>query len=104
MVVLAVLSAVVVIASITGAGLQYMTSKLGSNIKVAGFDALPEAVQAVENGGLAATVDQQASVQGGLAVELASARLAGRSVPLESFVEVKVVTKAAAAGPRGSPG
>jgi LCP family protein required for cell wall assembly len=38
MVVLAILSAVVVIASITGAGLQYMTSKLGDNIKIAGFD------------------------------------------------------------------
>jgi len=45
MVVLAVLSAVVVVASITGAGLQYMTSKLGDNIKIAGFDTSGDAAR-----------------------------------------------------------
>ena len=75
---------------------RWLQSQNFRQVRVAGFDALPEAVQAVRQGMMTATVDQQASVQGGRAVELALTLLGGRPVPLETLIDVKVVTAGAA--------
>ncbi|WP_330683936.1 ribose ABC transporter substrate-binding protein RbsB [Petrocella sp. FN5] len=64
----------------------------GRDILIVGFDATDDAVKAVEEGKLAATVAQQPSMIGSLGVEAASDVLKG--VTLEAFVPVplKLVT------------
>lgn len=61
-------------------------------VKVAGYDALSEAVTAVKSGTLAVTVDQQASRQGYLGVAYANRMVSGETVPLETMVDVNIVT------------
>jgi ribose transport system substrate-binding protein len=63
-----------------------------SGVKVAGFDALADAVEAVKHGSLTATVDQQAGRQGYLGVALANRMISGETVPLETMVDVRVLT------------
>ncbi|GGF41570.1 LacI family transcriptional regulator [Aliidongia dinghuensis] len=65
----------------------------GAHAKIIGYDALPEALEAVRNGALAATVDQRAARQGHIAVEYLMKRLNGESVPPESFVDVRIVSE-----------
>jgi len=61
------------------------------HVRVAGFDALPEALTALRNGSLAATLDQQAAVQGGRAIDMAVELVRGGQVPAETLVDVRVV-------------
>jgi ribose transport system substrate-binding protein len=64
-------------------------------VKVGGFDALAEAVQAVKAGEMAVTIDQQADRQGFMGVEAAVLAIGGKTPPLETMVDVKVITAAA---------
>ena len=60
-------------------------------VKVVGYDALPEALDAVRSGTLAATVDQRAARQGRMGVEYLLKRLRGESVPPITTVDVRIV-------------
>jgi ribose transport system substrate-binding protein len=64
-----------------------------AHAKIVGYDALPEAIDAVREGELAATVDQRTARQGRMAVEYLMKRLQGESVPQETFVDVRIVSK-----------
>ena len=64
-----------------------------TKVKVVGYDALPEALDAVRGGTLAATVDQRAARQGRMGVEYLLRRLRGESVPLETLIDVRIVGK-----------
>ncbi len=61
----------------------------GKDIKVVGFDATDDAVKAVENGELAATVAQQPAMIGSLGVESALKVLLGESV--DAYVPVDLM-------------
>ncbi len=62
------------------------------DIVFVGFDAIDDAVQAVREGRLAATIAQQPAVMGQLGVETAAAYLAGEDVPEYIPVDLALVT------------
>lgn len=63
------------------------------SIIVVGFDAAPDAVQAVKDGKMAATVAQQPALMARIAIEKAVAVAKGESVEAEIPIEVTLVTK-----------
>ncbi len=65
----------------------------GREIMIVGFDATDDAVKAVEDGTLAATVAQQPKMIGSLGIETASKVLAGDTVDEFIPVELKLVVK-----------
>lgn len=65
----------------------------GKEIMIVGFDATDDAVKAVEDGTLAATVAQQPKMIGSLGIETASKVLAGDTVDEFIPVELKLVVK-----------
>ncbi|WP_422446608.1 ribose ABC transporter substrate-binding protein RbsB [Thermoanaerobacterium sp. DL9XJH110] len=62
-------------------------------ILVVGFDAIDDALKAIEEGKMAATVAQQPELIGSLGVEYADKVLKGESVPEYVPVELKLITK-----------
>ena len=62
-------------------------------IIVAGFDATDDAVEAVKEGRMAATVAQQPDLMGATAVETAGKLIKGESVEKTLPVEVSLITK-----------
>jgi ribose transport system substrate-binding protein len=64
-----------------------------TGIVFVGFDAIDDAVQAVKDGKLAATVAQQPALMGQLAVEIAMKYLKGESVEAFIPVALSLVTK-----------
>ena len=62
-------------------------------VKVAGYDALDEALDAIRQGKLEATIDQQAAVQGYRGIRAAVELMQGKSVPPETLVETKLITR-----------
>ena len=71
---------------------RYVQEAGRRDVRIAGYDALNDAVEAVKAGTLAATIDQQAGRQGYLGVVYANRMLSREEVPLETMVEVRVVT------------
>ncbi|MBP7689581.1 MAG: ribose ABC transporter substrate-binding protein RbsB, partial [Thermoflexales bacterium] len=69
-----------------------------TGITFVGFDAVDDAVKAVNDGKLAATVAQQPALMGQLAVETAAKALKGDKVEAAIPVALSLVTKDAAAG------
>ena len=65
----------------------------GKDILVAGFDATDDAVAAVQEGRMAATVAQQPDLMGATAVETAQKLMNGDSVDKTIPVDVQLVTK-----------
>ncbi len=65
----------------------------GRDIIVVGFDATDDAVAAVENGEMAATVAQQPELIGEMGIEAALKHLKGESIEDNVPVELKLVTK-----------
>ena len=65
----------------------------GKNIVVVGFDATDDALAAVKEGKMAATVAQQPELMGSTAVETAVKLIAGETVEKEIPVEVTLVKK-----------
>lgn len=63
-----------------------------SNVRIAGFDALADAMEAVKQGTLTATVDQQAGRQGYLGVVYANRMISGETMPPETMVDVRILT------------
>lgn len=65
----------------------------GKNIVVVGFDGTEDAVKAVENGKLAATIAQQPEQIGALGVETAVSLLKGETVEAQIPVPLKVISQ-----------
>ena len=70
---------------------RYLRDAGRFDVRVAGFDALEEARQAIATGELQASIDQQADVQGYTGVDYALRLLRGESVPAETMIDVVVV-------------
>lgn len=62
------------------------------DVRVGGFDALPEAMPALRSGRLAVTVNQRADEQGQRGVQAAVAMLGGDSMPDELMLDTIVLT------------
>lgn len=65
----------------------------GSDIVVVGFDATDDAIAAIKEGTMAATVAQQPELMGQTAVETAVKLIAGETVEASIPVEVSLITK-----------
>ncbi|MFJ4812150.1 ABC transporter permease/substrate-binding protein [Streptomyces longwoodensis] len=76
-------------------------AKAGKSVQVVGFDGTPDGLKAVEQGTLYASVAQQPSQLGRIAVDNALRALDGKEVPATVKVPVKVVTKENVAGFHG---
>jgi ribose transport system substrate-binding protein len=72
--------------------LKYLQESGKQGVKVASYDALEEAKEAVKAGRLAVTVDQQASEQGYQGVMSAMRALKGEPVPEVVLVDTRLVT------------
>ncbi|TXS40495.1 transporter [Streptomyces sp. uw30] len=73
-------------------------SKAGKSVSVVGFDGTPDGLKAVEGGSLYASVAQQPTQLGRIAVDNALKALKGEKVQQTVKVPVKVVTKENVAG------
>lgn len=62
------------------------------DVAVGGFDALTEAITAIQEGRMRVTVDQDAAGQGYLGVDYAVRRHKGESVPPETLVPARLIT------------
>ena len=72
---------------------QFLTDTGRDAVYVAGFDALDEASQAISDGTLMVTIDQQAAEQGYYGVVYAVRALDGEELPPETMIDVLVVIK-----------
>lgn len=72
--------------------IKYLEESGHETILVAAFDALAEAQDALESGHLAVTVDQKAAEQGYLGVKYALQALEGETPPLETYIDVTLIT------------
>lgn len=72
--------------------IQYLEETNRLNVLVAGFDALEEAKEAIKNGTLKVTIDQQASLQGYEGVKCALDLINKVEVNQKQIIDVKVVT------------
>ncbi|MCL6671390.1 ABC transporter permease/substrate-binding protein [Streptomyces panaciradicis] len=78
--------------------IKALGSKAGKSVQVVGFDGTPDGLKAVEGGTLYASVAQQPSQLGRIAVDNALKALEGKKVEETVKVPVKVVTKQNVAG------
>ncbi|QJT01853.1 substrate-binding domain-containing protein [Streptomyces asoensis] len=78
--------------------IKALGSKAGKSVQVVGFDGTPDGLTAVKNGTLYASVAQQPSQLGRIAVDNALKALQGKKVEETVKVPVKVVTKENVAG------
>lgn len=67
--------------------------RAGSEVKIVGFDAVEDALKAIQDGTMNATVAQQPDRIGSLGVENAMKVIDGESIPESIPVEVKLVTQ-----------
>lgn len=73
--------------------IQYLQATGKVHVRVAGFDALSEAVTAIREGKLQSTIDQNADQQGYLGVRFAVDLLQGKKPPMETLIEVKLISR-----------
>ncbi|MFF0094401.1 substrate-binding domain-containing protein [Streptomyces canus] len=78
--------------------IKALGSKAGTSVSVVGFDGTPDGLNAVKDGTLYASVAQQPSQLGKIAVDNALKALEGKKVEQTIKVPVKVVTKENVAG------
>ena len=74
--------------------IQYLRDSGHKNVTVIGYDAIDEARTAIAEGIMAASVDQQAEIQGYQAVSLAVRSLHGEKIPAKILVDAKIVNAA----------
>lgn len=72
---------------------QALGDRAGSEVVVVGFDAIEDALGAIREGRMNATIAQQPEEMGRLGVENAIKAIEGERVPEEIPVEVKLVTQ-----------
>ena len=71
--------------------IQYLVDTGRTDVLVSGYDALDEAKQAIKEGKLAVSIDQQTAEQGYMGVEYAVRALNGEELPAITLLDVKVV-------------
>ena len=71
---------------------QALGDSAGDEVKVVGFDAIEDALSAIQDGTMNATIAQQPEVMGSLGVENAISTINGESVEENIPVEVQLVT------------
>ncbi|MGB9601697.1 MAG: substrate-binding domain-containing protein, partial [Limisphaerales bacterium] len=76
-----------------GALLALEQAKMKSNVVVVGIDAIADALKAVKDGRLDATVFQDAKGQGQTAVEVAVKIVKKQQYEKETYIPFKLVTK-----------
>lgn len=74
--------------------IRFLKDSNRRDVRVTGYDALPEAREALAQGWLYATVDQRAAEQGELGVRYALRALAGETLPARTLVPVALITRA----------
>jgi len=72
--------------------LKYLQESGRSDVRLAAYDALDEAVAEVKAGRMACTVDQQAAEQGYQGIAIAMRLLKGESVPGQVLIDTRLVT------------
>ena len=72
--------------------IKYLQESGKTQVKVAGYDALDEALTEIKSGRLVATVDQQASEQGYQGIALANRLAHGSVVPEMTLIDTRLVT------------
>ena len=72
---------------------QALGDSAGDEVKVVGFDAIEDALSAIQDGAMNATIAQQPEVMGSLGVENAISIINGESVEENIPVEVQLVTQ-----------
>jgi ribose transport system substrate-binding protein len=72
--------------------IRYLQEAKIQGVKVAGYDALEEARQAMRSGWLTASVDQQAGQQGFMGVAYAVRMLKGEKLPADTMLDTRLVT------------
>ena len=72
---------------------QALGDRAGGEVKIVGFDAIDDALQAIQDGDMNATVAQQPERIGRLGVENAIKVINGESIEENIPVEVKLVTQ-----------
>ena len=68
-------------------------SGAGKNVIIVGFDATDDAIAAIKEGRMAATIAQQPDLIGSTAIENALKLICGESIPSSIPVEVTLITK-----------
>lgn len=71
---------------------KYLQESGKSDVKVAGYDALDDAIAEIKAGRLAATIDQQAAEQGYQGILLALRLIKGEAVPKTTMIDTRLVT------------
>jgi ribose transport system substrate-binding protein len=71
--------------------IKYLQEKGKTGVKVAGYDALDEALGEIKAGRMVATIDQQAAEQGYKGVALAVQLLQGAQVPEKTLIDTRLV-------------
>jgi ribose transport system substrate-binding protein len=74
--------------------IKYLQESGKTGVKVAGYDALDEAIAEIKAGKMAATIDQQAAEQGYQGVALALRLARGATVPMVTTIDTRLVTAA----------
>ena len=72
--------------------IKYLQETGKTQVKVAGYDALAEALTEIKAGHLLATIDQQASEQGYQGIALANRLTHGSTVPEVTLIDTRLVT------------
>ena len=72
--------------------IRYLQEAKIQGVRIAGYDALDEARQAMRAGWLAASVDQQAAQQGFMGVSYAVRMLKGEKLPADTMLDTQLVT------------
>lgn len=72
--------------------LKYLQDSKREGVRLAGYDALAEAVAEVKAGRLSATIDQQAAEQGFQGVALALKLIRGEAVPPQTVIDTRLIT------------
>ena len=68
-------------------------SGAGKNVVIVGFDATDDAIAAIKEGRMAATIAQQPDLIGSTAIENAMKLISGEGIPTSIPVEVTLITK-----------
>ena len=72
--------------------IKYLQESGRTKVRVAGYDALAEAMAEIKGGRMAATVDQQAAEQGYQGIALALQLIKGAKVPPMTLIDTRLVT------------
>jgi ribose transport system substrate-binding protein len=73
--------------------IQYLKESGRSDVQVAAYDALAEAMPMLKDGSLQATIDQQAALQAYTGVQFAIRALKGEKLPAITLLDVLLVTR-----------